>query len=146
MPYKNDPRRTITLNFHPDEYAALAEDALDAGYATPGTYALALVRARGDAPAPIPDQRSADRLARLEGANEWLQQQFEALQVTLKAAGVPFQLAKGPGGGPRPRSWAAQQREVEQAVAEALARDRARRKRQAAQRAASDPTADPGAA
>ena len=57
----------------------MAQDALDAGYATPGTYALALVRARGDAPDPIVDQRTADRISRLEGKNEWLLHQFEAL-------------------------------------------------------------------
>ncbi len=43
MPYKNDPRKTVTLNFHSDEFAALVEDAREAGYASPGTYALALV-------------------------------------------------------------------------------------------------------
>ena len=144
MPYTNDPRKTVTLNLHADEYAALAEDALEAGYATPGTYALALVRTRGAAPEPIPDRRSADRLMRLEGANEWLQHQFEALQTTLKAAGVPFKLAPGPGGGPRPRSWAAQERAIEEAVAVALARDAARRKRRAAQRAAERTDAGPG--
>lgn len=136
MPYKNDPRRTVTLNFHADEYAALAEDALDAGYATPGTYVLALVRARGDAPEPILDERTADRIGRLEGANAWLQHQFEALQAKLRAADIPFQLAPGPNQGPRPRSWAAQERAVDEAVALALEQDHARRKRQAAKRAA----------
>jgi hypothetical protein len=62
MPYLNDPRRTVTINLHPNEYAALAEDALTAGYQTPGTYAKALVRARGDAPEPILDRRSAERV------------------------------------------------------------------------------------
>ncbi|MFC6225889.1 hypothetical protein ACFP2F_21770 [Hymenobacter artigasi] len=43
MPYLNDTRRTITLNFQPAEYAAVAEQALAAGYPTPGAYAKALV-------------------------------------------------------------------------------------------------------
>lgn len=136
MPYKNDPRRTVTLNFHPDEYAALAADALEAGYQTPGTYAKALVYARGDAPEPIQDERTEERLQRLTGTNEWLLHQFEALQAQLRAAGVPFKLPPGPHGAPRPRSWAAQERAVDAAVAEALEQDAARRKRQAAKRAA----------
>ena len=146
MPYAHDTRRTVTLNLPADEYAALAQDALDAGYATPGTYALALVRARGDAPGPIVDRRTEERINRLEGKNEWLLHQFEALQAKLSAAGVPFALAAGPGGGPRPRSWAAQERAVAAAVAEALARDQARRKRQAAKRAAARAAAGPSAA
>ena len=125
-PYKDDPRRTVTLNLHPDEYAALAEDALQAGYQTPGTYAKALVRARGDAPDPIRDQRSEERLAKLQGANEWLHQQFDKAQAALRNAGVPFQLARGLGGGPAPRSWAAQERAVDAAVALALEQERAR--------------------
>ena len=136
MPYAHDTRRTVTLNLPADEYAALVQDALDAGYTTPGTYALAVVRARGDVPEPIVDQRSEDRISRLEGKNEWLLHQFEALQAKLAATGVPFTLAPGPGGEPRPRSWAAQERAVDAAVAEALARDAARRKRQAVKRAA----------
>ena len=151
MPYKKDPRRTVTLNFHADEYAALAADALDAGYATPGTYALALVRARGDAPETIRDERTEERLQRLAGTNEWLLHQFEALQEKLRAAGVPFQLGPGPHGEPRPRSWAAQERAVDEAVAVALEQDHARRKRQAAKRAAArattpGPTLDPDVA
>ena len=137
MPYKNDPRRTVTLNFHSDEYAALAVDALDAGYETPGTYAKALVYARGDAPEPIQDERTEERIHRLEGKNEWLLHQFEALQEKLRAAGVPFKLAPGPNGEPRPRSWTAQERAIEQAVAEALEQERARVARRAAKAAAS---------
>ena len=76
MPYVHDTRRTVTLNLPAAEYAALAQDALDAGYATPGTYALALMRARGDAPDPIVDRRTEERIGRLEGKNEWLLHQF----------------------------------------------------------------------
>ena len=136
MPYTNDPRRTVTLNLHADEYAALADDALEAGYKTPGTYALALVRARGDAPAPILDERTDERMMRLEGKNEWLLHQFEALQAKLQAAGIPFKLVSGPNGQPRPRSWAAQDRAVDTAVDRALEQDKTRRARQAAKRAA----------
>ena len=144
MPYKDDPRRTVTINLPPDEYAALAEDALTAGYATPGTYAKALVRARGDAPEPIPDQRSEERLAKLQGANEWLHQQFDYAQAALQRAGVPFRLARGPGGDPAPRSWAAQERAVD-AVALAVEQERARvARRRAAHKARRE--AEPGAA
>lgn len=125
MPFLNDPRRTVTLNLYPDEYESLEEDALTAGYPTPGTYAKALVLARGDAPEPILDQRSEERVHKLQGANEWLLEQFEHAQAVLRKAGVPFSLAPGPSGGPAPRSWAAQQRAVEQAVAEALEQERA---------------------
>lgn len=135
MPYKNDPRRTITLNLHPDEYDALAEDALEAGYATPGTYALALVRERGDAPAPILDKRTSTRIERLEGKNEWLLHQFEAAQARLQEAGVAFKLAPAPAGGPVPRSWAAQERAVDDAVAQALEGERRRVVRLAAKQA-----------
>jgi hypothetical protein len=143
MPYKNDPRKTVTLNFHADEYAALAADALQAGYATPGTYALALVRARGDAPEPIHDERAEERLQRLEGKNEWLLQQYEALQEKLRAAGIVFKLASGPNGEPRPRSWTAQEREVEQAVTQAIERERARVAQRAAKAAAAKKPSNP---
>ncbi len=51
MPYKNDPRRTLTLNLLPDEYDAVAAQAAAAGYATPGPYAKA--RVLGTAAAPV---------------------------------------------------------------------------------------------
>lgn len=146
MPYRNDPRRTVTLNFHPGEHRALAEDAFEAGYATPGTYALALVRARGDAPAPTPDPHAAERIGRLEGAKEWLLLQFEAHGAQLAAAGLPTKLAPSPPGGELPRSRAAQERAVDAAVEAAVARtlrqERARVARQAAQDAA-PPAAGP---
>lgn len=137
MPYKNDPRKTVTLNFHSEEHAALVDDAREAGYASPGTFALALVRERGEAPEPIHDERTEDRINRLEGKNEWLQHQFEALLAKLEAAGVPYKLPPGPNGEPRPRSWAAQERAVEEAVELALQQERARVARQAAKAAAS---------
>jgi hypothetical protein len=136
MPYKSDPRRTVTINLYPDEYAALAEDALEAGYTTPGTYAKALVLERGEAPSPIYDQRGEERLLRLEGQKEWLLAQFEAAQQRLLEANVPFKLAKLPGNIPQPRSWAAQERAVQAAVATALEQERARVARQAAKQAA----------
>lgn len=125
MPYLSDPRRTVTINLHPDEYEALAEDALTAGYETPGTYAKALVRERGDAPEPILDRRSAERVLKLQGANEWLLQQLDAAHAQLRQAGVPIKPARGPSDGPAPRSWAAQQRAVDEAVALALQQERA---------------------
>ena len=50
-------------------------------------------------------------------------------------------LAPGPGGGPAPRSWAAQLRAVEQAVAEALAQERAQVARRFANQARRDAAA-----
>ena len=141
MPFLNDPRRTVTLNLYPEEYASLAEDTLMAGYPTPGTYAKALLLARGEAPDPILDQRSAERVGKLQGANEWLLEQFEHAQAVLRKAGVTFQLAPGPGGGPAPRSWAAQQRAVEQTVAEALEQERAQVARRFANQARRDAAA-----
>ena len=137
--------RTVTINLYPDEYESLADDALTAGYQTPGTYAKALVLARGEAPEPILDQRSAERVGKLQGANEWLLEQFEHAQAVLRKAGITFQLARGPGGGPAPRIWAAQQRAVEraveQAVAEALAQERAQGARRFATQARRDAAA-----
>lgn len=88
MPYKKDPRRKITLNFQPPEYAQLAAEAHAAGYATPGAFAQALVRARGAAPAPVLDPRSARRvqqaLAELAEEQDLRQDALEQLQ-TLEA-------------------------------------------------------------
>lgn len=137
MPYLQDPRRTVTLNLHPDEYAALAEDARDAGYATPGTYAKALVEHRGDAPAPIQDQRSQERFARLQAGHAYLLQQFETAQRQLKQVGLSFSFSDLPAGEYRPRSRAAQERAIQRAVKEALQQERAtRRARVAARKAA----------
>lgn len=136
MPYKNDVRRTITLNLHPDEYAAVAEDAFTAGHERPGTYAKALVLNRGDAPEPISDERTAERLHKLEGAKQWLLQQLDAAHAQLGQAGLPIKSARGPAGEPAPRSWPAQERAIEQAVAVALQQERARVARKARREAA----------
>lgn len=81
MPYLNDPRQRVTLNLQPDAYAALATDALRAGYATPGTYAMALVLARGAAPKPIPDERSRERLERAAGKTQQLREELARQQA-----------------------------------------------------------------
>lgn len=141
MPFTQDPRKHVTLNLYADEYVALQADAQQAGYTSPGTYALALVRARGDAPEPIHDRVARERLSHLQGQNEWLLRQFEALQTTLRAAGIPFKVAPTPGGEPQPRSWTAQERAVEAAVAQALDYERAHVARQAAKAAAAQPPA-----
>lgn len=147
MPYLQDPRRTVTINLHPNEYAALAEDALDAGYATPGTYAKALVEHRGDAPVPIQDQRSEERFARQQAGNAYLLQQFETAQRLLKQAGLSFSLSDLPAGEYRPRSRAAQDRAIQRAVKEALQQERAtRRARVAARKAAVVAAAPPASA
>ena len=67
VPYLNDPRRRITLNFHADDYAALTDDAARAGHASPGKYALALVQARGAAAPPVLDENGRQRVAALKG-------------------------------------------------------------------------------
>ena len=126
MPFKNDLRRRVTLNLYPEEYTALQADARDAGYASPGTYALALVVERGEAPAPITDRRSAERLAQAQGAQQWLQAQFDALAAQLREAGLVPRLARLPLDEPLPHSWNAQQRAIKAAVAEAIQAERAR--------------------
>ena len=132
MPYKHDTRRTVTLNLPAKEYATLAEEALEAGYATPGTYALALVRARGEAPPPIYDQQTRVRIHRLEGAQVLLLHQVEAWQAQLRQAGLTPTLVSIDTKWAVPRTPAAQQRAVEQAVREALQQERQRVARQAA--------------
>jgi hypothetical protein len=122
MPYLIDPRRTVTLNLDPDEYADLAEDALQAGYASAGTYAKVLVLHRGEAPPPIMDRRSDERYARLEGQTEWSLRQFEALREQLQALGHAPVLAPFPAGEISPRSRPAQDRAVAAAVAAATTR------------------------
>ena len=69
MPYKNDLRKTVTLNLPADEHAALSAEARAAGYASAGTYALALVRARGKVLVPRVAAR-APLLSR-PGPAEW---------------------------------------------------------------------------
>ena len=67
MPYLDDPRGRVTLNLQAPEFEALAVDATRAGYASPGKYAMALVRARGAAPRPVLDENGRQRVARLRG-------------------------------------------------------------------------------
>jgi hypothetical protein len=79
MPYRNDPRRRITLNFHPADYDALAADAARAGHASAYAYVMALVQARGAALRPVVDEHGAQRVARLKT-------KLAAAQVVLDAA------------------------------------------------------------
>lgn len=67
MPYKNDPRRTLTLNLLPDEYEAVAAQAAAAGYATPGPYAKARVLGPVEA-TPDPAAEAAAEQARKQAA------------------------------------------------------------------------------
>ena len=127
MPYLVDPRRTVTVNLDPAQYADLAEDALQAGYASAGTYAKALVLHRGEAPPPIPDRRRDERYARLEGKAEWLLLQYEALQEQVRALGHAPVLAPFPADGEMPRSRPAQDRAVAAAVATAVAQEARKR-------------------
>ena len=66
VPYKIDPRRRITLNFHADEHAVLTADAARAGHASAYAYTMALVQARGAALGPVVDAHGAQRVARLK--------------------------------------------------------------------------------
>lgn len=81
-------------------------------------YALALVRVRGEAPDPVVDERTKELIGRLEGVKAWRQNQFEAMEANLRASGIPFQLAPDTPGQPRPQSWAAQERAVDETVVE----------------------------
>ncbi len=119
MPYLNDLRRTVTVNLDPDDYALLADDALEAGYTSAGTYAKALVLSRGEAPAPTRDRRSAEQIGRLEGQKQWLLLQYEQLREQLSAAGLVPRLAPATLNEPEPRSRGAQDRAIAAAVAAA---------------------------
>ena len=90
MPYKKDPRGRVTLNLQPSEFAALAADAAQAGHARPGTYALALVRARGAAPRPVLDENGQLRVARLQGKLTTLREALAAAEG--RAAALAAQL------------------------------------------------------
>ncbi|MGY3091288.1 hypothetical protein ACVWYF_004354 [Hymenobacter sp. UYAg731] len=63
MPYKNDPRRTLTLNLLPDGYDAVAAEATAAGYATPGPYAKARVLGPPTVAVVTPDPADAAAVA-----------------------------------------------------------------------------------
>lgn len=144
MPSLTDPRRTVTLHLPPQEYEALAADALEAGYATPGPYAKALIYERGAAPAPLLDQRSAERGQQLAARNAWLLHLFAAALAARQPAGLRFSWPVLPPEQERPRSRAAQERALAPAVREARRQDRAARlARLAAQQAAAGPAPSP---
>lgn len=72
MPYKNDPRRTLTLNLLPDEYDAVAAQAAAAGYATPGPYAKAQVLGQRAAKLATSEARASKWAARAKQAERAL--------------------------------------------------------------------------
>lgn len=107
MPYLNDPRRTITLNFQPAEYAAVAEQAAAAGYPTPGAYAKAVVlnppapTASAVAPDPAVTAKDAAKLAAAAArAKKWevrAKQAEQALATTQQAlAAAEYAVAHPP--------------------------------------------------
>ncbi|WP_426059400.1 hypothetical protein [Hymenobacter sp. B1770] len=107
MPYLNDLRRTITLNFQPAEYDAVAERALAAGYPTPGAYAKARVlnppalttpTAAPDPAAATDAAKLAARLAAADAqAKQWkarAEQAEQALATTQQAlAAAEYEVA-----------------------------------------------------
>ena len=108
MPYLNDTRRTITLNFQPAEYAAVTAQATAAGYPTPGAYAKAVVL-NPPAPAAAPDPavpakevaKDAATLAAAEArAKKWevrAKQAEQALATTQQAlAAAEYAVAHPP--------------------------------------------------
>ncbi len=90
MPYLKDPRGRATLNFPAAEYEALVADAKRAAHASPGTYALALVRARGAALRPVMDENGRQRVARLQGKLATLTEALAAAEA--RAAALVTQL------------------------------------------------------
>ena len=94
MPYKKDPRGRVTLNLQAPEFEALAADAARAGHASPGTYALALVRARGAAPRPVLDENGQLRVARLQGKLTTLRETLAAAEVRAAALAVQLREAR----------------------------------------------------
>ena len=85
MTYLKDPRRRITLNFHPDDHAALAADATRAGYESAYAYVMALVRARGAAPRPVLDENGQLRVARMQGKLTTMREQLAAAEARASA-------------------------------------------------------------
>ena len=85
MTYLKDPRRRITLNFHPDDHAALAADATRAGHESAYAYVMALVRARGAAPRPVLDENGQLRVARMQGKLTTLREQLAAAEARAGA-------------------------------------------------------------
>lgn len=86
MPYLNDPRGRVTLNLPAAEFAVLTADAARAGYGSPGTYALALVRARGAALRPVVDERGAQRVAQMQGKFAVLREAHTQAEARAAAA------------------------------------------------------------
>lgn len=85
MPYLKDPRGRVTLNFPAAEYEALVADANRAAHVSPGTYALALVRARGAALRPVLDENGRLRVARLQGKIATLTEVLAAAEARAAA-------------------------------------------------------------
>lgn len=94
MPYIKDPRGRVTLNLQAPEFEALAVDAARAGHASPGTYAMALVRARGAAPRPVLDENGQLRVARMQGKLTTLREALAAAEVRATALAVQLREAR----------------------------------------------------
>ncbi len=94
MPYLKDPRGRVTLNLPAAEYATLTADAAQAGYASPGRYATALVRARGAAPRPVLDENGRQRVAFLEDKLATVREALAATQARTAALATQLRAAQ----------------------------------------------------
>ena len=92
MPYLKDPRGRVTLNFPAADFSALTADAARAGHASPGPYALALVRARGAALRPVMDEHGAQRVARLKAKMAVLREELAAAEAQAATAAARIQI------------------------------------------------------
>lgn len=86
MPAKD--RRSITLNFGPEDFDDLAADAAAAGYETPSAYVSSLVESRGEPLPPLPDRDSEGKMQRLLGQLELLQGQLDAALARAAGGGL----------------------------------------------------------
>jgi hypothetical protein len=111
------PKKTVTLNFIETDYEDLVADATEAGYDTPGPFAKDLVLNRGKMPEPRLDTQTEHKLLKLQGANELLQNQLDALLQKATTGG----LAGAPGEAPLSKKAIASQ------VEEILAIEREKR-------------------
>jgi hypothetical protein len=88
-------RKSVTLNFNETDYDDLLVAAQEAGYETVGVFAKDLVLNRGELPEARLDPQSEQKVLRMQGAMELLQNQLNAA-LEAKANGAAGGLAGAP--------------------------------------------------
>ena len=80
-------QKSITINLSQDEYNDLVADAETAGHERPGLYAKELILNRGEAPEARLDPQSEQKILKMQGAMELLQNQLNTA-LEKKAGGL----------------------------------------------------------